>query len=246
MPPADIKRGALSLYLLLLLFLLLLWMLLPRLADTWAAGQCVRSQETEIIVGRTHVSMPSGPRGNTKQEQDGTGRQAGDTPHYPGRVRSQQQETGRGDAASQFLMLMNWNLLSCGAVDAAYAQFNCCEICRMSMSSAIVVATAAAPQRQRCFPLVAVPAWKITHKMSHETFLPMHFCRLKFKLETEKRNPNWNLNWNWNCVFVPRPCNSFGVSLHSPWLWHEREKLWNRKGGKGGGDRGGSHCRRRD
>lgn len=231
MPPADIKRGA-------LLFLLLSWMLLPRLADTWAAGQCVRSQETEIIVGRTHVSNAKWPAGQheARTEWNRTGRQAGDTPHYPGRVRSQQQETGRGDAASQFLMLMNWNLLSCGAVDAAYAQFNCCEICRMSMSSAIVaVATAAAPQRQRCFPpLVVVPAW--THTQNEpETFLPMHFCRLKFKLETEKQNPNWNLNWNWNCVFVPRPCNSFGVSLHSPWLWHEWEKLWKCKRVKCGG-----------
>lgn len=174
MPPADIKRGA-------LLFLLLLWMLLPRLADTWAAGQCVRSQETEIIVGRTHVSNAKWPAGQhearTGTEQNRTGSQAGDTPHYPGRVRSEQQETGRGDAASPFLMLMNWNLLSCGAVDAAYAQFNCCEICRMSMSSAIVaVATAAAPQRQRCFPpLVVVPATN-THKMSQRLFYQCIFA----------------------------------------------------------------------
>lgn len=174
MPPADIKRGALP-------FLLLSWMLLPRLADTWAAGQCVRLQETEIIVGRTHVSNAKWPAGQheatTGTEQ--AGRQAGDTPHYPGRVRSEQQETGRGDAASQFLMLMNWNLLSCGAVDAAYAQFNCCEICRMSMSSAIVVATAAAPQRQRCFPpLVVVPATH-THTKWARDFSANAFLQIK-------------------------------------------------------------------
>lgn len=119
-------------------------------------------QETEIIVGRTHVSMASSPGATQSKNRIGqAGRRHASLPRQ-----SPQPEpdpaTGNGKRRRRLCCRHSFNanelkFVKLRRVDAAYAQFNCCEICRMSMSSAIVAATAA-PQRQRYFPLVAVPA----------------------------------------------------------------------------------------
>lgn len=82
MPRADIKRGAHCRRVVVACCFYCccgcyypVWQTLEQLDNVFGFRLCVW-QETEIIVGRTHVSMPSGPRGNTKQEQDKTAWQA--------------------------------------------------------------------------------------------------------------------------------------------------------------------------
>lgn len=164
MPRADIKRGALSpccccccCFYCCCGCYYPVWQTLEQLDNVFGFRLCVW-QETEIIVGRTHVSMPSGPRGNTnsKNRIKQPGRRHASLPRQ-----SPRPATGNGKRRRRLCCRHSFNanelkFVKLRPVDAAYAQFNCCEICRMSMSSAIVVATAAPPQRQRCFSLVAV------------------------------------------------------------------------------------------